>query len=169
MRAADADRRLAEMGIDRYVLRRSAQPDAAASADPAADRDAPPITAGALPRAASTDPAPRVAAVLLIADAAGPDALIEDIGRGLDRLRVTWSRAGAGDADTLTAAVGFVVLGEPLARQVAASLPTDRLGSCEWVIADPVGDLARAAAAKRALWGELKRLARSLAARHGGA
>lgn len=166
MRAADADRRLAEMGIERYVLRRSAQPDAAI-ADPPADRTAPPIAAGATPRASK--PATAHAGVLLIADAAGPSALIEDIGRGLDRLCVTWSRAGAGDADTLTTATGFVVLGEPLARQVAASLPTDRLGTCEWVIADPAADLARAAAAKRALWGELKRLARSLAARRGGA
>ena len=166
MRAADADRRLAEMGIERYVLRRSAPPDVVA-ADAPADRTAPPVADAAMPRESATASVPRVAGVLLIADAAGPNALIEDIGRGLDRLRVTWSRAGAGDADALTAAMGFVVLGEPLARQVAASLPTDRLGACEWVIADPAADLARAAAAKRALWGELKRLARSLAARRG--
>ncbi|HUD40942.1 MAG TPA: hypothetical protein VMR06_02980 [Dokdonella sp.] len=168
MPAADAGRRLAEMGIERYVLRRSAAPDVAA-ADPPPDRTAPPLAAAAMPRRSAPASTAPVASVLLIADAAGPQALIEDIGRGLDRLRVTWSRAGAGDADRLSAAAGFVVLGEPLARQVAASLPTDRLGTCEWVIADPAADLARAAAAKRALWGELKRLARSLAARHGGA
>ncbi len=167
MRSADADRRLAEMGIERYVLRRSAPPDVAVD-DPAVDPTVPPVAAATMPR----EPVPASAAhvaVMLIADAAGPNALIEDIGRGLDRLRVTWSRAGAGDADTLTTAAGFVVLGEPLARQVAASLPTDRLGACEWVITDPAADLARAAVAKRALWGELKRLARSLAARRGGA
>lgn len=168
MRAADADRRLAEMGIERYVLRRCAPPDVAA-ADAPADRTAPPVAAAAMPRESATASAPPVAGVLLIADTAGPAALLEDIGRGLDRLRVTWSRAAAGDAESLSAAAGFVVLGEALARQVAASLPTDRLGACEWVIADPAADLARAAAAKRALWGELKRLARSLAARRGGA
>jgi hypothetical protein len=168
MRAADADRRLAEMGIERYVLRRSAAPDVAA-ADPLPDRTAPPPAAAAMPRQSAPASTTPLASVLLIADAAGPHALIEDIGRGLDRLRLTWSRAATGDADTLITAAGFVVLGEPLARQVAASLPTDRLGACEWVIADPAADLARAAAAKRALWGELKRLARSLAARHGGA
>lgn len=166
MRAADADRRLAEMGIERYVLRRSAQPGAAAANEPSAEH---PAAAAATPRRSPAPTGSQTGAVLLIADAAGPHALIEDIGRGLDRLGVTWSRAATGDADTLITAAAFVVLGEPLARQVAASLPTDRLGACEWVIADPAADLARAAAAKRALWGELKRLARSLAARRGGA
>lgn len=151
---ADAGRRLAEMGIDHYVLRR---PAAAV-----ADVVPPGIAASGSDRVRT---APRLAGVVLIADAAGPAHLIEDIGRGLDRLRVTWTRAGADAAEALAAAEGFVVLGEPLARQVAASLPTERLRACEWVIADPAADLARAAGAKRALWGELKRLARSLAAR----
>jgi len=164
---ADAGRRLAELGIDRYVLR-SAHAAAPATEAPARVSPAGPGPAPA-PATAVAASAPGTAArVLLYAGTGGAGALLADIGRSLSLLRLDWA-PGVEDDAAVSSAAGFVVLGEDLARRVAAGLPTDRLGACEWIIAGQPADLARGAAAKRALWGELKRLARTLSARDAAA
>ena len=56
------------------------------------------------------------------------------------------------------------------ARSLGASLPAQRQAALDWVIAADAEALARDAMGKRALWGEVKRLARARpSARHGHA
>ncbi|MCB1571249.1 MAG: hypothetical protein KDI72_09475, partial [Xanthomonadales bacterium] len=58
---------------------------------------------------------------------------------------------------------GLIVLGERLARELGAALPAQRQNEIAWVVAAAATTLAGDAAAKQALWGEIKRLARQFA------
>ncbi len=110
---------------------------------------------------ASAGPAHRRARVALIARDAGasPHALLAGVARALAFARVEATIAPdvarAGDAG------GLVVFGAPLAREIEAALPAERR-KIEWVGAAEPADVAGSVAAKRALWSDLKRLARAL-------
>ena len=73
--------------------------------------------------------------------------------------------AGQADLAQVEGLAGVVVLGQAQARALGASLPAQRHAAIEWIIADDAATLASGAASKRALWGEIKRLVRALAAR----
>ena len=139
-------RLLAEIGVEVYV------PRAAAAT----------VVDAALPTAALT------------ADAAGVAFVCPRDEGGRLRGHVLLALRAAGlrvlDGDDVDLAgdrgiAGVVVLGEALARSLGAGLPAPRHAELEWVISGEPAALARGAAPKRALWGEIKRLARILASR----
>ena len=133
----DASRaRLQEMGFELYVPRgvRSA------------------AVAGRTVAAASR------ARVVLIAR--GENALIAQVARALAFARI--DAPIASDASRIGDAAGLVVFGAPLAREVGAAVPAERQASIGWVGAADPAEIAGNGAAKRALWSELKRLARGL-------
>lgn len=123
-----------------------------------------------LPRHAAPGPG-------VVADGAAPAAVAFVAAHGQGRnlrghvllaLRATGLRVIESDGLDLAQAAGVVavvVLGEGRARTLGAGLPAARHAALEWVIADEPATLARSAASRRALWGEIKRLARTLAAR----
>ena len=132
--------RLVEMGVDVYVprVRSVAAPTVAPS-----------------PRAG-----PRIT-LLARANSAAEKALVADVGRALrfaGRDSVLESNAGAALGD----AAGWVAFGDPLARAAGAALPVERRNTVPSVATSDIGALPGDAAAKRALWAELKRLARAL-------
>jgi hypothetical protein len=119
-----------------------------------------------LPRGVASAPAPSVAVpvrarprVALISRA--ESALLAQVVRALAFARV--DAAVAPGAKRIGDAVGLVVFGESLAREIGAALPAGRQQSMGWVGAAEPAEIAGDVAAKRALWGELKRLARALA------
>ena len=132
--------RLAEMGVDVYVPR--ARNTVVATA----------------PTVAQTHT--RVALLARAGDAAAK-ALVADVGRALRFARVESAVESKADA-RLGDAPGLVVFGDALAREAGAALPVGRQKAMPWVSAGEAGALAGNAPAKRALWSELKRLARAL-------
>ena len=153
--------RLAEIGIDVYL--------------PRADHGA---------QAAAIEPAAVIAATAEVADVAAPAlasphglllvapaptdaarALRADIERALGFARVACRVLDAADEGVLAAAAALVVFGEAQARAVGALLPAQRQRELGWVVAGELAALAGDAVAKRALWSELRRAARALAAR----
>jgi hypothetical protein len=167
MRDEASLRRLAEMDIDVYVPRAAARHDAPAPAPVAAARPAPPAGVPALA------PAPAAAVdALLLADAAdrGAEALLGDVVRALAFARITAARSAAADEAALTSAAALVAFGEAQARAAGAALPAQRQREIGWVVAGDPAALVGDAAAKRALWSELRRMLRGLRARrHAGA
>jgi len=155
-------RRLEEMGIDVYLPRAVeavspiASPNAATTANTAA-------IAKATPAAPAND-----ADVLLLAGtAANAEPLLAAVARTLAFARVTSAKAGADDADALARARALVVFGEAQARAAGAALSAQRQSQIGWVVASGTAQLRGDALAKRALWGELKRVIRELRARGG--
>lgn len=59
---------------------------------------------------------------------------------------------------------GVVVLGESHARTLGSALDAAQHAALEWVIAAEPDAIARSADAKRALWGEIKRISRKIIA-----
>lgn len=136
----DASRaRLQEMGFEIYV------PRSARSVASAPSLSVP--VAGARPR------------VALVSRT--ESALLAQVVRALAFARVDASVAPG--AKRIGDAVGLVVFGESLAREIGAALPAGRQQSMGWVGAAEPAEIAGNVAAKRALWSELKRLARGLA------
>ena len=135
--------RLAEMGVDVYVPR--AAPAPAVAAGPETPRRA----QGA-----------RVALLARAGDAAAK-ALVADVGRALRFARVENALESKADA-RLGEAAGLVVFGAALAREAGAALPVERQKAVQWVAAGEAGAVSADAQAKRALWSELKRMARAL-------
>lgn len=145
-------RLLAEMGIDVYV------PKAAAVV---------PLAAGAN----GTSPAsPSVAAVLLACIAGRRAKLVDQVERALRSAGLAARRHEGSSIEAVDEVQAVVVLGGTLARALGAGLPAQRHAELDWVIAADVDALAGDATGKRALWGEVKRLARARnGARHGRA
>ena len=134
----DASRaRLVEMGFEMYVPRGVRSAAGAGRAVAAASR----------------------ARVVLIAR--GENALIAQVARALAFARI--DAPIASDASRIGDAAGLVVFGAPLAREVGAAVPAERRASIGWVGAADPAEIAGNVAAKRALWSELKRVARTLA------
>lgn len=149
-------RRLAEIGIDVYVLRGARAGDAAA--DPALEQAA---GAGASAAPATDVARPRVV-VLADGRASREARVLADVERafGLARIRCTFS-AEATEA-TLGDAAALVAFGESHARAAGACLPARRQDEIGWVVVAEPARFAGNAAAKRALWSELKRIMRPL-------
>ncbi len=134
----DASRaRLEEMGFDIYVPRAASAPA----------QSVPVVGSRARPR------------VALLSRT--ESALLSQVARALAFARV--DAAVAPGAKRIGDAVGLVVFGESLAREIGAALPPGRKESMGWVGAAEPAEITGSVAAKRALWSELKRLARALA------
>jgi DNA polymerase III psi subunit len=147
----DASRvRLEEMGFDLYVPRVLRAASRADQAQP-------------LPRASG----PVLARVALLARAENAQArvLLAQVARSLAFARI--EIVVAPDAAQIGDAGGLVVFGPVLAREVGASVSAERQKAIEWVAAAELADFGGSVAAKRALWSELKRLARVLAKARG--
>jgi len=170
-------RRLAEMGIDVYV------PRAAESASSSAIADAPGMYATTNATAATSAPAAAVGApakdanastrdadVLLLADgiATVAEPLLAAVARTLAFSRVTSARTDASDAQALASARALVVFGEAQSRAAGAALSAQRQSQIGWVVAAGIAQLRGDALAKRALWGEIKRIVRELRAAQRG-
>lgn len=136
-------RRLAEMGIDVYVPR---------AARRGGDVAAPVVAA----------PSPATARVLILA--AAPAKLLADVARALRLARIEAVEADPRDAVALAAAAGLLLFGDAPVRAAGAALPAQRQREIGWVATHEPEALARDASAKRALWSELRRLARRLGA-----
>jgi hypothetical protein len=135
----DASRaRLLEMGFELYVPRG--------------------VRATAIPAASISR---KRVALIARDESASARALLAQVARALAFVRI--EAAVARDAKRIGDAAGLVVFGASLAREVGAALPAGHTQSIEWVSAAEPAEIAGKVAAKRALWSELKRLARALA------
>ena len=148
---------LAEMGIDIY-LPRVAHAGQSGGEAPAARE---PSSAAAATGAAHA-PAARSAsaAILILGHEAAPPRLLADLVRALRLLKLDAAPGELQAEASIAAARGLLVLGEALARQLGAGMPAQRQNEIAWVVTAVPAQLARNAAAKQALWGEIKRLAR---------
>lgn len=150
----DASRaRLEEMGIDLYVARIAHDAVAGGRATSELRRAETPHVAPARGRA-------RVA-VIARAEGAPARTLLAQVVRALGSARI--DVAVASDAARTGDADGIVVFGAALAREVGAAVPAERQKSIAWVGAAELAEIGHSAAAKRALWSEIKRLAAALA------
>ena len=168
--------RLAEMGIDVYVPRGSRMADTTSSPAMAEASAMAVATTGAAATAVSANvadstksvagTASRDADVLLLADVAAgvADPLLSAVARTLAFARVACMRARTDDANVLATARALVVFGEAQARAAGAALSAQRQSQIGWVVAASLQQLRGDALAKRALWGELKRVVRLLRA-----
>lgn len=146
-------RRLAEIGIDVYVLRGM----------PARGSAEEPIPQQVMEPAARVADAAAPGIVVLVDAQAPPLArLLGDVERafGLARIRCTFG-VEASEA-TLAHAAALVAFGDSHARAAGACLPTRRQDEIGWVVVAEPAAFAGNAAAKRALWSELKRIMRPL-------
>ncbi len=155
-------RLLAEIGVDAYVPRGSAVQAPAASAPAHADVAQPAEPAATV--ADAVPPAVTPTRVVVVFGSAPSPRLSADLLRTLRAARLDAAIAEAGDLAALDAARAWIVFGESVARGLGAQLPAQRLRAVEWVVAAEPADVARSAAAKRALWGEIKRLTRVVGA-----
>ncbi len=145
----DADlRRLAEMGIKVYRLRGT---PAAAREDATAPR--------AAARAMPADAAP---VLLLAADGSDDHPVLSAVGQALAFARVGSVCVKADDIAARDDARALVVFGQALARALGARLSAQRQAQIDWVVTSEPAALRGDALAKRALWGELRRIMRRL-------
>lgn len=144
-------RRLEAMGIEAYRLRRGRPPcaDAAAAADAIASPD---------DEARDVATSASVRALLLVEDARS--RLIADVSRSLAWLRVAARACAPTDPEVETADV-LVAFGDACVRTAGARLPAQRQQAITWIAAPSPEALAGDSAARRALWSELRRLART--------
>jgi hypothetical protein len=158
-------RLLAEIGIDVYLPRAERDPIAApvavepGVAAPANRHD----LAGSMPASADAAAAVVAADVLILCAGREPAKLLADLLRALRAANLIGALGDIDDVEAAAAARGLVVLGESLARQLGAGLSAQRQNAIAWVVAIEPAALSRSADAKRALWGEIKRLSRTLA------
>ena len=149
-------RRLAEIGIDIYVLRGAAERPAA---EPTQSRVAEPQAAVA------TSVGLPASGVVVLADderAQRPARVLADVGRAFGLARIPCTFAAEASEATLAGATALVAFGEAHARAAGACLPSRRQDEIGWVVVGEPAMFTGNAAAKRALWSELKRIARPL-------
>ena len=89
--------------------------------------------------------------------------------RSLRMARLNAALVDTSQTDAIAQARGLLVLGQPLARSLGADMPAQRQNEIIWIVSHDPDTLAKNANAKRALWGEIKRLSRSQANRPHGA
>ncbi|HEY6942814.1 hypothetical protein [Dokdonella sp.] len=150
----DADlRRLAEIGIDVYLPRGPAR---AACVEP--------VAASMAAATAAATAVPNAGGVVLLAEASGARAaaLLDGVKRALAFARVDCVRIDVVDEAALASASALVAFGDARARAAGAALSAQRQREIGWVVTAEPGLLAGDAHAKRALWSELKRIARPL-------
>lgn len=145
-------RLLAEMGIDVYeprVANMAMHAPASAAVEP--------VSAGlpASPPHRKED----VREVLVIGASEGT-RWCRDLLAALNWLGVASRLCTADDRESLRQAAGLVVLGDALARNLSAGLDSTEQGRLHWVIGAHARDLMSSVDARRALWGELKRISR---------
>lgn len=153
----DASRaRLEEMGFALYVPRgvRGASIDAAIVTTRVSD------SAGAL-----NEHGRMRVALIARAESAYARTLLTQVARALAFARIDTTIAP--DAARIGGAAGIVVFGASLAREIGAAVPAEQQKSMQWVGTTEPAEVAGNVAAKRALWSELKRLARALAKARG--
>jgi hypothetical protein len=148
-------RLLAEIGIDVYL------PRAVAGGQPASHAPTN-AQAPALPEAAIRHDSVAASAILIVGHESAPARFLTDLQRAC-RLAGLSARTGACGVETIADARGLIVLGERLARDLGAAMPAQRQNEIAWVVAGAATTLVADAAAKQALWGEIKRLARQFA------
>lgn len=159
-------RLLAEIGIDVYVPRAEA---AALAHLPIAD-----APARSDMQSGSAAVAHAVEQVLRTGSAATANFLIvcardrdsrlpDDLLRCLRMAGLDAAIVGAGQIESIASAHGLLILGEALARSLGADMPAQRQNEVAWVVSSEPAVLAKSATAKRALWGEIKRLSRAQA------
>ena len=140
-------RRLAEIGIDVYVPRGGGSPKSLSGfAVPG-------------PTAASSG-----ATAVLLADTSTPRAtsLLAAVTRALAFARVDCVQASEADESVLFGAMALVAFGESRARAAGGLISAQRQREIAWVVTSEPAALAADPRAKRALWSELKRIARQL-------
>ena len=150
-------RLLAEMGIDVYEPRLAnlaMQAPASAAAEPAcaASQAIPPRSTGEFRE------------VLVIGASEGA-RWSRDVLAALAWLGVAARLCAADDSEALRQATALVVLGEAHARNLSSGLDSAEQGRLHWVIGAHAQDLMSSVEARRALWGELKRISRLLVTR----
>ena len=85
-----------------------------------------------------------------------------DVGRALAIARVASRLVDTPADDVLVDAVAIVAFGKQHARAAGARLPAQRQQSMAWVVSGEPAQLLGDALRKRALWSELRRVARTL-------
>lgn len=151
--------RLAEMGIDVYVprgtpgLRASVIASALPPGDPLPDRAGP-----------ATHAVHGRVLVLATIGGTGHKVLMANVVRALRFARIETRPGDVDDEAALVAASALIVFGDTLVRGVGAVLPAQRQREIGFVVAGDLDTLAGDARAKRALWSELRRLARARSA-----
>ena len=155
-------RLLAEIGIDVYFPR-----DVAGEMARADDVHGTAIDVAGSAQIESCAPAQRggFAQVLVLCGQAAGGRLEADLLRALRMARIEAALSDVDQLAKIAAAEGLIVLGESLARKIGAGLSAQRQNEITWVVAQEPAQLARSADSKRALWGELKRLARAQSSR----
>jgi hypothetical protein len=84
--------------------------------------------------------------------------------RALAVARIVSDVASAVDEERLGDAKGLVAFGDAFAREAGVGVSASRQASLAWAAAADAGSIAGQPLAKRALWSELKRLARTIRA-----
>jgi len=144
--------RLGEMGIDVYAPR-GARRSGVAPVAPSPRGDGASAASGQV----------RARVVLLArAEQARAKKRLANIVRALAFARIDGVIESTVDETRLGDAAGLVAFGDALVRQAGAALPEDRSRKLQWVAAADVGGNAMDAAAKRALWSELRRVIRGV-------
>jgi hypothetical protein len=148
-------RLLEEIGVDVYAPRQATVAPAIAQEATVAD----PVRAIAkpLPNASRAD-------VLILGFDESKSRLKDDLLRAFRSVQLRAELSSAVDTRGLFEARSLVVLGEPMARRLGADMPTGQHKAINWVITSDPSALALSASAKQGLWGEIKRLLRTLRA-----
>jgi hypothetical protein len=157
-------RLLAEIGVDMYLPREAAAIVAGGDQMPSAGPQAAPASAAIelpKPTAQSSD-------LMILCNQGDHDRLLADLLRGVRMAGLDAAMADAGQAASIAHARGLLVLGESLARSLGAEMPAQRQNEIAWIVTHEPKALAQSAEAKRALWGEIKRLSRAQRARPRG-
>lgn len=149
---------LAEMGIEVYLPRAAHAGAAGGDAPAAGGPSSPPAVAATAPMAPVRATG---AGILILGHEAAPPRLLADLVRALRLLDLDAAPGAFQTEASIAAARGLIVLGEALARQLGAGMPAQRQNEIAWIVTAGPAALAGNAAAKQALWGEIKRLARS--------
>lgn len=142
-------RLLAEMGIDVYLPRAEAGAQGAAA----------PADARAAGNADTTSASQ--ADILLLGHEGLAGKLLTDLLRAARMAGLAVAPGDAKSVGAVASARGLIVLGDRLARELGAAMPAQRQNAIDWVTAATPAELARSTPARRALWGEIKRLSRT--------
>lgn len=156
-------RLLAEIGIDVYVPR--AEVVAIANAPvahqlAAGNERATTSVAATVERVPQRDVAIH-AEFLIVCTEDRENRLLGDLLRGLRMAGLNAAIVDIGQVGIIAAARGLLILGESLVRALGADIPAQRQNEIAWIISSELTVLAQSAAAKRSLWGEIKRLSRA--------
>ncbi len=150
-------RRLAEMGIDVYRPRAQAAPPAPSAG---IEQAAPAGGAGSAVCIGQVE-----VLLLAAADSKPAAALLADVARALRHARVGSVQTSSPDEAAFEGASVLVAFGDARARAAGAQMPAQRQQGMAWIVSAELHELARSAQGKRALWSELRRSLRGLAAR----